>query len=236
MNASKLLLAVSAATTLMSVSGFVAAQDKAGYWTSPAAGNLVWKNSSGQCWRAGYWTPAMATAECDPDLVRKVAPPPPPPPAPRAAPAPAPKPAAQPAATPAAKPAAKPAAAKPPVIKAQVDFASNAAKLDKLAEFRLDMDVVAKLPALGALKFMNVSAHTDRLGSPQYNQKLSERRANAVKNYLVKKGVDASKIETYGFGKTLPVKSCPDDKNRKALLTCLEPNRRVEIEAEGTAK
>ncbi|MSQ89064.1 MAG: OmpA family protein [Betaproteobacteria bacterium] len=122
------------------------------------------------------------------------------------------------------------------MIKAQVDFASNAAKLDKLAEFRLDMDVVAKLPALGALKFMNVSAHTDRLGSPQYNQKLSERRANAVKNYLVKKGVDASKIETYGFGKTLPVKSCPDDKNRKALLTCLEPNRRVEIEAEGTAK
>jgi OOP family OmpA-OmpF porin len=122
------------------------------------------------------------------------------------------------------------------VIKAVVSFATNGGNLDKLAESRLDTDVVAKLPALGTLKYMNISGHTDRLGSPQYDQKLSERRANAVKAYLVKKGVDASKIETYGFGKTLPVKSCPDDKDRKALQACLEPNRRVEIEAEGTAK
>ena len=61
-------------------------------------------------------------------------------------------------------------------------------------------------------------------------------RANAVKAYLVKKGVDASKIETFGFGKTSPIKSCPDQKDRKALNACLEPNRRVEIEGEGTAK
>ena len=166
----------------------------------------------------------MAVAECDPAVAK-----------PAAAPArPAPAPAAAPARKPA--PAAKPAARKPPVLKAVVSFASNGVKLDKLAEFRLDTDVVAKLPALGALKFMNISGHTDRLGSPQYNQKLSERRANAVKAYLVKKGVDASKIETFSYGKTMPVKNCPDDKNRQALIACLDPNRRVEIEAEGTAK
>jgi OOP family OmpA-OmpF porin len=221
MNTSKLLLVASAATMLMSVSGLASAQGKAGYWTHAAGGDAVWKNASGQCWRAGYWTPAMAIAECDPDLMPKAA-------AARAAPPPPPQ--------PAAKPAAKPAAPKPPVIKAVVSFATNGGNLDKLAEFRLDTDVVAKLPALGALKYMNISGHTDRLGSPQYNQKLSERRANAVKAYLVKKGVDASKIETFGFGKTMPIKSCPDDKNAKALQTCLEPNRRVEIEAEGTAK
>ena len=73
MNAIKLLVAASAATMLMSVSGLAAAQDKAGYWTNPSSGNMVWKNSTGLCWRAGYWTPAMAIAECDPDLMPKPA-------------------------------------------------------------------------------------------------------------------------------------------------------------------
>ena len=226
----KLLLATSFAATLISAPGLVSAQSKAGYWTSPASGNMVWKNSTGLCWRAGYWSPAMAIAECDPDLVPKA-----PAPAPRAAPAPAPVPARAAPAAPAPKP--KPAAApKPPMLKSVVIFGSNGAKLDKQAEFRIDTDVVAKLPAMGTLKYMNVSGHTDRLGSPQYNQKLSERRANAVKAYLVKKGADASKIETFGFGKTSPIKSCPDQKDRKALIACLEPNRRVEIEAQGTLK
>ena len=57
-----------------------------------------------------------------------------------------------------------------------------------------------------------------------------------MKAYLVSKGADASKIETYGFGKTLPVKSCPEQKDRKALKACLEPNRRVEVDVQGTAK
>jgi len=221
MNASKLLLAASAAMTLMSASGLASAQANQGYWQGPGA---IWKNGSGQCWRAGYWTPAMAIAECDPAIAKPAAAPARPAPAPAAAPAPKPA------------PAAKPAAAKPPVLKAVVAFAWNGGNLGKQAELKLDADVVAKLPALGALKYMNIDGHTDRLGSQQYNQKLSERRANAVKVYLVKKGVDASKIETFGYGKTMPIKSCPDGKDRQALIACLDPNRRVEIEAEGTAK
>jgi OOP family OmpA-OmpF porin len=83
---------------------------------------------------------------------------------------------------------------------------------------------------------VNVNGHTDRIGSSQYNQKLSERRAETVKAYLISKGTDASKIETYGFGKTTPVKSCPDQKDRKALIACLQPNRRVEVEVKGVPK
>ncbi len=219
MNTIKMLMAATAAATLMSASGLASAQANQGYWQGPGA---IWKNGSGQCWRAGYWTPAMAIAECDPAIAKPAAAParavPPPPP-------------------PAAKPAAKPAAApKPPVLKAVVAFAWNGGNLGKQAELKLDADVVAKLPALGALKYMNIYGHTDRLGSPQYNQKLSERRANAVKAYLVKKGVDAAKIETLGYGQTFPIKNCPDGKDRQALIACLDPNRRVEIEAEGTAK
>ena len=223
MNTIKLLLAASAATTLVSVAGIAAAQDKAGYWTNPASGNTVWKNSTGLCWRAGYWTPAMAIVECDPDLVPKA-----PAPTPAAAPAPAPAP------TPA--PAPKPAAAKTLVITSTELFDFDKSVLTSAAKARIDQEVIARLNEFATIEFVNVNGHTDRLGSPQYNQKLSERRAESVKAYLVSKGTDASKIETYGFGKTTPVKSCPDQKNRKALIACLQPNRRVEVEVKGLPK
>ena len=57
-----------------------------------------------------------------------------------------------------------------------------------------------------------------------------------MKAYLARQGAPADKIETYGFGKTLQVKSCPDQKDRKALIECLQPNRRVVVEVEGTAR
>jgi OOP family OmpA-OmpF porin len=219
----KLLLAASAAASLMSAAGLAAAQDKAGYWTNPASGNTVWKNSTGLCWRAGYWTPAMAIAECDPDLVPKApAPTPaaPPPPAPKPAPAPAPA----------------PAAAKTLVITSTELFVFNKSTLTPAAKALVDKEVVARLNEFATVQFINVNGHTDRLGSSQYNQKLSERRAETIKAYLVSKGTDASKIETYGFGKTMPVKSCPDQKDRKALIACLQPNRRVEVEIKGLPK
>src|SRR6266851_5561270 len=86
------------------------------------------------------------------------------------------------------------------------------------------------------LRVININGHTGRLGGAQYNQRLSERRAEAVRNYLVSRGFDGSKIETYGYGKTMPVKSCPDQKNRKAVIECLTPNRRVDIEVQGTRR
>jgi len=228
MTITRLLLSTVIAAMAWGISGAASAQSKQGYWTQPSGGDAVWKNSAGQCWRAGYWTPAMAIAECDPDLMPKPAPKP----APAAAPAPAP--AVAPA--PAPKPAAAPA--KPSVLRVTSTelFDFNKAVLTDPAKKLLDTEVVAKLGQFVTIKFINVNGHTDRIGSAQYNQKLSEKRAVAVKAYLVSKAVDAAKIETYGFGKTLPVKSCPDQKDRKALIACLEPNRRVEVEVQGTPK
>jgi OOP family OmpA-OmpF porin len=74
-----------------------------------------------------------------------------------------------------------------------------------------------------------ITGYTDRIGSDKYNQKLSERRAHAVKDYLVSKGISADRLVAEGKGKANPVVVCTD-KKRPALIQCLEPNRRVEVE------
>lgn len=158
------------------------------------------------------------------------APPPAPAPEPRAAPPPPPPP---------PKPVAKPQAPKKPAV---VNLAStelfefNKAVLTPAARSKLDAEVIGKLRDLKDIRYIIVNGHADRLGSPQYNQRLSEKRAEAVRAYLVSKGVDAAKVETLGFGKTLPVKACPDQKDRKATIECLAPNRRVVVEVQGTPR
>jgi OOP family OmpA-OmpF porin len=162
---------------------------------------------------------------------------PPPPPTPVAAPQPVPAPAPAPA--PIAKPEPKP---EPPKKPAVVNLAStelfefNKAVLTQEARAKLDNEVVAKLRDLKDVRYIIVNGHADRLGSAQYNQRLSEKRADAVRAYLVSRGVDTAKVETLGFGKTLPVKSCPDEKDRKGLIECLTPNRRVVVEVQGTPR
>jgi OmpA-OmpF porin, OOP family len=165
--------------------------------------------------------PAAAPPPPAPAPVVQPAPPPPPPPAPVAKPEPKPE---------------------PPKKPAVVNLAStelfefDKAVLTPEARAKLDSEVVAKLRDLKDVKFIVVNGHADRLGSAQYNQKLSERRAEAVRAYLVAKGVDPSKVETLGFGKTLPVKSCPEQKKRNELIECLSPNRRVVVEVQGTPR
>jgi OOP family OmpA-OmpF porin len=81
-----------------------------------------------------------------------------------------------------------------------------------------------------------VTGHTDRIGSQAYNQKLSERRADAVRDYLVSKGVPRDKIETLGMGKTQPIPGVVcNQKALRELIACLAPNRRVEVEVKGDA-
>jgi OOP family OmpA-OmpF porin len=152
---------------------------------------------------------------------------------------PKPVPAPPPPPAPVAKPQPKP---EPPKKPAVVNLSStelfdfDKAVVKPEARAKLDSEIVAKLRDLKEIRYINVNGHADRLGSAQYNQKLSERRADAVRAYLVSKGVDAGKVETFGFGKTLPVKSCPDQKSRKELIECLSPNRRVVVEVQGTPR
>src|SRR6267378_951437 len=144
----------------------------------------------------------------------------------------------KPAPAPEPKPAPPPAPKKPAVVNlASTElFEFNKATLTNEAKSKLDSEVLAKLKDFGQIRYIIVNGHADRMGSAQYNQRLSEKRAEAVRAYLVSKGADASQVETLGFGKTLPVKSCPDQKDRKSLIECLAPNRRVIVEIQGTPR
>lgn len=93
---------------------------------------------------------------------------------------------------------------------------------------RLD-EIAAALTADPSITDVDITGYADRLGSSKYNQSLSERRANAVRDYLIAKGIAASRLKAYGRGEANPVVTCTD-KNRAALIRCLEPNRRVEVE------
>lgn len=181
----------------------------------------VAKSGAGLCWRTGYWTPAMAIAECDPDLVKKAEPA---------------KEAAKPAAAPAPKPTPKPAAEKI-TLAADTLFDFDKATLRPAGKQSLD-DLVAKIKDI-KLEVIIAVGHADRLGSDAYNQKLSEKRAASVKDYLVGKGMEANRVYTEGKGEKQPVtgdKCGKSEKKSKKLIDCLQPDRRVEIEVIGTKK
>lgn len=186
--------------------------------------DVVAKSGFGLCWRTGYWTPAAAAAdkagcECDKDLLPKEAC--------------EPKAAAKAAAAPAAPAAPKPSAEKITVA-ADALFDFDKAVLRPEGKAKLD-ELVAKAGQI-KLEVILAVGHTDRLGSAAYNQKLSERRANAVKEYLVAKGIEANRVYTEGKGETQPVTgaTCKGNTKTKALINCLQPDRRVDIEVIGT--
>jgi OOP family OmpA-OmpF porin len=190
-----------------------------GYVQAPVSGVTV-KDPFGLCWRTGYWTPAMATKECDPELLPK----PKPKPAPVAVVPPAPAPA--------------PMAPKP--IEEKVKFSAETlfdfdkSTLRSEGKEKLD-DLVSKLQAIDVETIIDIG-YTDRIGSKAYNLKLSQRRAETVKAYLVSKGIPANRILAEGKGKANPVTKpgeCKGHISRK-LIKCLQPDRRVEIDVVGT--
>jgi len=201
--------------------------------TKGVSGNL--------CYRTGYWAPSMAIIGCDPDLVPKPASTPAPAPAPRAAPAPAPAPAprAAPAPAPAPAPAARPAPAagvQKITLGSKALFDFDKAVLRPDGKAAIDAEIISKLSQVQRLELVLVTGHTDRIGTQAYNQKLSERRADAVRDYLVSKGVPRDKIETLGMGKTQPLPGVVCNMTAmKELIDCLQPNRRVEVEVKGEA-
>ncbi len=185
--------------------------------------DVVAKSGFDLCWRTGYWTPAGAAAdkagcECDKDLL----------PTgtcdPKAAAA---------SAAPAAAGGVKPSGEKITVA-ADALFDFNKAVLRPEGKAKLD-EVAAKSAAI-KLETIIAVGHTDRIGGAAYNQKLSEKRAAAVKEYLVAKGIEANRVYTEGKGKTQPVTgdTCKGNAKTKALIDCLQPDRRVDIEVIGT--
>jgi OmpA-OmpF porin, OOP family len=213
--------------------------NKGGY-VQDARGVIV-RDPFGLCWRTSYWTPAMSQAECEGGIVAAapammaapvVAAPVVAAPAP-AAPAPAAPVAAKPAAPVAAAPApAAPAApALPAVTVEKVTFAADAffdtnkAVLKPEAKAKLD-DLASKIKAI-TLEVIIAVGHTDSDASDAYNQKLSVKRAEAVKAYLVSKGIEANRVYTEGKGEKQPV---ADNKTKEGKAK----NRRTEIEVVGT--
>ena len=106
-------------------------------------------------------------------------------------------------------------------------FAFDSAAL-RLPHPKLD-EIATALNRNREINNVVITGYADRIGSKQYNQRLSERRANSVKSYLESKGVDPGRMSAAGKGESNPVVVCTD-KARPALIKCLEPNRRVEVE------
>ena len=171
----------------------------------------VWKNSTGLCWRNANWTPATAAKGCDGEIIPAPAPAVVAPQA--AAPAPAPAPAPQ-----------APAASKV-TYAADAFFDFDKSVLKPAGKAKLD-DLVGKVKGIN-LEVIIAVGHTDSVGSDAYNQKLSVRRAESVKAYLVTKGIEKNRIYTEGKGEKQPV---ADNKTKEGRAKI----RRVEIEVVGT--
>ena len=174
----------------------------------------VWKNASGDCWRNANWTPATAAPGCGPA--------PAPAPAPVVAPPPAPP---APAVAPRAAPAPQAPAASKVTYAADAFFDFDKATLQPAGKAKLD-DLVGKVKGIN-LEVIIAVGHTDSVGSDVYNQKLSVKRAESVKAYLVSKGIEKNRIYTEGKGEKQPVADNKTNEGRGK-------NRRVEIEVVGT--
>ena len=182
---------------------------------------VIARNPFGLCWRTGYWTPADAVPGCDAPICvepeklengKCVAPPPPPVVVAEAAPAPAPAPAPVPT-------------SEKVSYSADAFFDFDKAVLKPAGKAALD-DLSSKLGDMN-LEVIIAVGHTDSIGTDAYNQKLSIRRAEAVKTYLKEKGVEENRIYTEGKGETQPE---ADNKSSEGRAK----NRRVEIEVVGT--
>ena len=113
-------------------------------------------------------------------------------------------------------------------------IANNANKIeaqrDHLENLSKNLFEIAKaLKESASVSNVVISGFTDRLGSDKYNLALSEKRASAVRDYLVNSGIAASRLNAIGNGESNPVVTCTN-KKRVDLIKCLEPNRRVEVE------
>lgn len=182
----------------------------------------------GLCWKTTSWDPSDAVLPCD--AVRRVE-----------APAPVPVAVVQPAPAPAPAPAPTPLVVAPPPpppvieqisLSADVLFEFDKAELRPTGREKLD-EISQRLKGANVQQILAIG-HADRIGSDKYNKELSEKRAEAVKTYLTQKGVEPMKVRSEGRGEEQPVTAgqCKGVSGQK-LISCLQPDRRVDIEVRG---
>ena len=206
----KLVFAASAVVALSAqAQENIQAKTPTSAYVQDARGVIV-RDPFGLCWRTGYWTPADAVPGCDGEIA---------------------KPAMTPVAAPAPAPAPAPVVVVPAPVSEKVTFAADAffdfdkSVLKPDGKAKLD-DLASKLQGMN-LEVIIAVGHTDSVGTDAYNQKLSVRRSEAVKAYLVSKGIEANRVYTEGKGEKQPV---ADNKTAAGRAK----NRRVEIEVVGT--
>lgn len=216
----KLILAAIIAAGLPALASTVTYANE-GYWVD-SVGTIV-KSGTGLCWHTIFWTPAMAVEGCDPVAV---------------------------AAKEEIKPLPKASAIQPPppqrapvhaiVLPLKVTYSEE--DLFNFDESELRPKGKAKLDNLVSdlegtkYEVIHVTGYTDRIGSPGYNQKLSMRRADVVKSYLVNKGIPADRIMAEGKGESEQITNSSDCRGKTSAedIACLQPDRRVEVTVDGT--
>jgi OOP family OmpA-OmpF porin len=214
----KLMFAAVAAALLPGIS-FAQEARTDGYLTD-TAGRIVMSGTN-LCWRHRDMDVPSATGPCEIKAPVAVIP------------------AAAPIVVAAAKPAAPVAKVAQKHMPQKISFSGDALfAFDKSVlkpEGRVLLDGLVKQLSGATYDNIQATGHTDRFGSSAYNQKLSERRANAVKDYLASKDVMASRIDAQGKGETQPVTKAGDCKGAKSakVVACLQPDRRVDIEMTG---
>jgi OOP family OmpA-OmpF porin len=218
----KLILAAFIPLTIAPMIGMTADFSKKGEWVN--ATNTNWKTSAGECWRSSSWTPANATAECDPGLFKKA----------EIAPAPIVVAAAEPAPASAPAPAPLQTEVRKLTFNAQDLFAFDKSELkpegkEKLNQLADDLNHTQNNSIVA-------TGYADRIGNKKYNQKLSERRAESVRSYLISKGISSDLVRAEGKGEADPVTQAGDCKGprSKKVIACLQPNRRVEVAVTAT--
>ena len=218
---SKYKLSIAALTLVsgFSITAARAADDAAGYLTTPQGAPVT--ASAGECVHTGEWTQGMRFANCEPQPVKaEVAP----------------------------APVQAPEVVEEVIIVREVIAVAPAMpftlSLDTLFDFdsaTLKADADAALDALAQqigqadYQTVDIVGHADRIGAPLYNQRLSERRAQAVRAYLATHGVDESKISFSGVGSSDPATGTQCNGLRGArLIACLQPDRYAEVTVVGT--
>ncbi len=220
MTATKTLFLAAVAAALLP--GIAIAQDSRnqGYLVDTYGNNISTSPNTGLCWRSSDWTPARSVEPCDPVAKTAQAA------APRVvAAAPSPE-----------KPAPAPARVAPQSFVFSADALFDFDKSVLKPEGKVALDDFARQLGGAQYEVVFVTGHADRFGSNEYNQKLSERRANAVKDYLAARDVPANRMTASGKGETQPVTqagACNGGKSVK-VIACLQPDRRVHVEVTGT--